>query len=264
MQDEYFLAIKPWLKQEDFVIESELEIWANPWEQLGQLPEGVSCQCSWRWYDHGSCCFLIKIASNQKIFHFHWLLQLLLAATVPGTKRMPREWHKRRGGGNSRELRGHLGYQASAYLNWGASHCNCKRCASQRCSQSGSHRASASAATSAAAWLSSFHWLPIWSAPAGHWHRSADPHRGCQSYFYWNFSNLRRFLYGHTLCTESVCECISVSVCVWVIVGNMLCDKCRINSPWIGGEIARILPNRMKRLRRQTCLGFCCYHDQKT
>lgn len=67
----------------------------------------------------------------------------------------------------------------------------------------------------------------------------------------------------YALC-QSVNVYVCMCVCVLVIVGNMLCDKCPINSPWIGGEIARILPNRIKRLRRQTCLGFCCYHDQKT
>lgn len=217
------------------------------------LASSSSCECS----------FLIKIASNQKIFHFHWLL---LAGWNCAASLRPewREWHNRRGkgAGAGAKCRGHVGATKRALISIEprvvVTVSNVRATDAAPVRLAGKELLLLLPLSWPWPWLSSFHWLPIWSAPAGHWHRSADPHRVCQSYFYWNFSNLRRFLYGHAQRVHlyeslSLCMCCSL----WAIY-------CATNVQLIAGEITRILPKHIKRLRRQTCLSFCWLHDQKT
>lgn len=95
--------------------------------------------------------------------------------------------------------------------------------------------------------------------------RSADPHRVCQRYFYWNFSNLRRFLYGHTLCTLSGCVCVCLCCSLWAIccatnaqlIAHGLLEKLlafsRIISKDLGDKrVCAFVDITIKRLRRQT------------
>lgn len=153
------------------------------------------------------------------------------------------------------------GYQASAYLNWAASRCNCKQCASHRCNSSQAGRQGAAAAASVVVMAMAI-FIPLAAnlkrtrrpLAQERWPTSSMP-----ELFLLKFQQFAPiFIWA---CTKSASVWVSLSLCMccslWAIY-------CATNVQLIAGEITRILPKHIKRLRRQTCLSFCWLHDQKT